>query len=118
MKAHKASLTNAILLLVLSGWGYLSSDSPSMTSLIPAFFGIALLMCNPGVKKENKVIAHIAVLLTLLIAVGLYKPLVGVISRENPLGILRVSVMLLSTVVALVFFVRSFIQARKDKYKP
>ena len=118
MKAHTASLINAILLIILSAWGYLDSESPSVTALIPAFVGGALLICNPGVKKENKVIAHIAVLLTLVILVGLFRPLTGVIDRGNTIGILRVTIMLLSTVVAMIFFVKSFIDARKNRAKP
>ncbi|MEM9856460.1 MAG: hypothetical protein AAF843_03860 [Bacteroidota bacterium] len=115
MKAHTVSLINALLLITLSAWGYLASESPSITALIPAFVGVVLLICNPGVKKENKVMAHIAVLLTLLILFGLFRPLMGVIERGNTLGIVRVIVMLLSTVVAMVFFVRSFIEARKNR---
>ena len=115
MKAHTASLINALLLITLSAWGYLASESPSITALIPAFVGVVLLIFNPGLKKENKVMAHIAVLLTLLILFGLFRPLMGVIERGNTLGIVRVMVMLLSTVVAMVFFVKSFIEARKNR---
>ena len=115
MKAHTASLINAILLVALSSWGYFDSETPSFTALIPAFIGVVLLICNPGVKKENKVIAHIAVLLTLVVGIGLFRPLMGVIDRSNILGIFRVSVMLISTVIAMVFFVKSFIDARRNR---
>lgn len=115
MKAHTASLINAILLIVLSGWGYLDSETPSITALIPAFVGVALLLCNKGVKNENKAIAHIAVLLTLIILFGLYKPLTGVLDRGNTMGVVRVVLMLVSTVVAMVYFVKSFIAARKNR---
>ena len=117
MKAHTASLINAILLIILSAWGYMDSESPSVTALIPAFVGAALLVCNPGVKKENKVIAHIAVLLTLIILIGLFRPLMGVIERGNTMGILRVGIMLISTVVAMIYFVKSFIDARRNRAK-
>lgn len=115
MKPHIASLINALLLVSLSLWGYLSSDSPSMTALIPTVIGVILLLCNPGIKSENKVIAHIAVLLTLLILLGLGKPLMGAIGRSDTMAIIRVSVMLLSTLFALVTFIQSFIQARKNR---
>ena len=117
MKAHTASLINAILLIILSAWGYMDSESPSVTALIPACVGAALLVCNPGVKKENKVIAHIAVLLTLIILIGLFRPLMGVIERGNTMGILRVGIMLISTLVSMIYFVKSFIDARKNRAK-
>jgi uncharacterized RDD family membrane protein YckC len=115
MKAHNASLVNAILLIVLSLWGYLSSDSPSFTALIPAIAGVLLLFCYPGVKKENKIIAHIAVVITLLIAIGLVRPLTGAFGRNDAGAIFRVSLMLISSVVAMVYFVKSFIRARKGR---
>ena len=117
MKAHTASLINAILLITLSIWGFSSSETPSNTALIPAIVGAILLGLNPGVKKENKVIAHIAVLLTLVILFGLIKPLMGAIGREDSSAIGRIIVMIISTVLAKVFFVKSFIDARKKREK-
>lgn len=115
MKAHTASLINAILLVALSVWGYLSSETPSMTALIPTFIGVALLAMNRGIKNENKVIAHIAVLLTLLILFGLVKPMMGAVDRADNMAIARVAIMMISTVVAMIFFVKSFIDARKNR---
>ncbi|MEN0004138.1 MAG: hypothetical protein AAF798_08345 [Bacteroidota bacterium] len=115
MKAHTASLINAILLIAMSGWGYISSETPSFTALIPTAVGVALLAMNGGVKRENKVIAHIAVLLTLVILFGLFKPLMGAMERGDTMAIVRVAVMLVSTVVAMVYFVKSFIDARKKR---
>ncbi|MEM1259143.1 MAG: hypothetical protein AAGC45_09790 [Bacteroidota bacterium] len=117
MKAHSASLLNAILLIGLSAWGYFSSETPSMTALIPAIIGVILLACNSGVKNENKVIAHIAVVLTLIVLMGLIKPLTGALERDDSAAVARVVVMMISTVVALVFFIRSFIEARKKREK-
>jgi predicted ferric reductase len=115
MNAHKASLINAILLVTLSLWGYFSSETPSITALIPAFVGVILIAINKGVKKENKVIAHIAVVLTLVILIGLIKPLLGAIDRSDNLAILRVLIMIISTIMAMIYFIKSFIQARKNR---
>lgn len=115
MKAHTASLINAILLIALGLWGYLASDTPSNTALIPVAFGAILLLLNPGVRKENKVIAHIAVLLTVLVLAGLAMPLKGTFSRGDTMGSARVIVMLLSSVVAMVAFIQSFRAARKAR---
>lgn len=115
MKAHTASLVNAFILIVLSLWGYLSSDSPSITALIPTVIGVVLITLNKGVKNENKIIAHVAVVLTLLILFGLVKPVLGAMGRGDNDAVIRVSVMILSTVVAMVFFVKSFIDAKKNR---
>ena len=115
MKAHIVSLIHAVALLGLGGYGYLSSDTPSVTALIPVVFGVLLLAMNNGVKKENKVIAHIAVLLTLLIIIGLIKPLTGAMGRGDSAAVARVATMLVLGVLAMVSFVRSFIAARKAR---
>ena len=115
MKAHVISLIHAVALIGLGGYGYLSSDTPSVTALIPVVFGVLLLAMNNGIKKENKVIAHIAVLLTLLIIVGLVKPLTCAMGRGDNAAVARVATMLVLGVVAMVAFVRSFIAARKAR---
>ena len=59
--------------------------------------------------------AHIAVLLTLLILGGLVKPLTAGLSRGDGLAIMRVSVMVLATIVSLVAFIKSFIDVRRAR---
>lgn len=115
MSAHLASLINAICLIGLGLWGYFSSESPSPTAFIPVGIGVALLLCYPGIKKENKIVAHIAVVLTFVVLLGLIMPLRGALGRGDSMAVVRVSVMLLSTVLALAYFVKSFIDARKNR---
>ena len=113
MKAHITSLVNSVVLISMSVWGYLSSDS--FTALIPLFFGVGILLCYAGVKKENKAIAHISVLLTLIVLIALFMPLKGAFEREDSMAILRIVLMILSSALSMVAFVRSFIAARKNK---
>ncbi len=115
MKAHTASLINGVILVGFGLWAYLGSETPSKTALIPVIFGAIILSLYRGVKKEDKIIAHIAVLLTLLILGGLVKPLTAAIGREDGLAIARVSVMIVSTIVSLVFFIKSFIEVRRAR---
>ncbi|MEM7291263.1 MAG: hypothetical protein AAF412_12990, partial [Pseudomonadota bacterium] len=86
MKAHTANLINGIALLAMPLWAYFSSVSPSLTALIPAAFGVCLIACHSGVKSENKVVAHIAVLLTLIAFIALFMPLNGAIGRGDQLA--------------------------------
>ena len=115
MKAHTASLVNAIILIALGLWGYFGSETPSMTALIPVVFGAIILALNKGIKNENKIIAHVAVLLTLLILIGLIKPLTGAMDRGDNTATVRVAIMILSTLVALAYFIKSFIDARRQR---
>lgn len=113
MKPFIASLINAITLIILGLWSYFGSDDPSFTALIPVIVGVVLLVASPGLKKENKTIAHIVVVLTLLLFVSLFKPLSGVLQRNDTLGIIRVVIMQLTTLLAIITFIQSFIKARR-----
>jgi cytochrome b len=117
MKPYLASLINAALLIILGLWAYFSSDTPSFTALIPVIAGVILLLLNSGIKKENKTIAHIAVVITLLVLIGLIKPLTGALGRDDSMAVTRVIVMILSTLVALISFIKSFVDARKNRAK-
>ena len=117
MKPYLDSLINAVLLIILGLWAYFSSATPSFTALIPVFAGVILLLLNSGIKKENKTIAHIAVVITLLVLIGLIKPLTGALGRDDSMAVTRVIVMILSTLVALISFIKSFVDARKNRAK-
>lgn len=114
MKAHTASFLNALVLIIMGGWGYF--EGGSHTALIPVFFGVLLLVFNNGIRNENKIQAHIAVVLTLLVAVALLaKPLPAAIERGETLSIIRIGLMVLTSLIALYSFVMNFIKASKAK---
>lgn len=115
MKASSSSLLNAIVLISLGLWGYFESESKAITALIPVIVGIILLVVNKGVKNENKALAHVAVLITLLILLGLVMPLLGALRRENTFAVIRVSLMIISSLWAMISFIKSFISARKNR---
>lgn len=115
MKANSVSLVNSLILITMGLWGYFESDSRPITALIPVIVGLVLLIINGGVKKENKIAAHVAVLLTLIIIIGLVRPFLGTLERGNITGIIRVSLMILTSLWAMITFIRSFISARKAK---
>ena len=121
MKTYQANLINSLFLIIMPLWAYFSFESTpdkeslSFTALIPVIFGVILIICNKGLKNNNKAIAHIAVLVTFIALVGLFMPLKSAIADNRMLSITRVSLMILSGLVAMITFVNSFIQARKNK---
>ena len=111
MNAYKANLINSISLIVLGIWGYI--EVSSVTALIPTVFGAILLACSSGIKKQNKIIAHVAVLMTLLILVALLGMRLPKSLESGGLGLLRVLGMCGTSLLAMIYFVKSFIAARK-----
>ncbi len=115
MKPYIANLIYGLLLLALSLWGYLASDDPSPTAFIPMGFGVVLLALTPGLKKENRTLSHIAIVLTVLVLGGLVKPLIGALGRADNMAIARVLVMMAWGVVALAIYVKQFMEVRRSK---
>jgi len=111
MNATKANLINSISLIIFGLWGYFDVNSPS--ALISVGFGVVLLLCYNGVKNQNKVIAHIAVLLTLVILLALAGMRLPKSLESGGIGLFRVVAMCLTSVLAMIYFVRSFIEARR-----
>ncbi len=93
MKPHVTNLVNSIVLIAMGLWGYLSSETPSPTALIPV----------------------VAVVLTLFILIALSMPFKGAMGRGDNLAMGRIGLMMLTGLIALVSFIISFIDARKAK---
>jgi len=110
MKAYAASRINSVILIVIGVWGYVESNSP--TSLIPFVIGLILLILNKGIKNQNKVIAHLAVLLTLLSFANVM-PLKSALEDGRNDAVLRIIIMLTSSFYAMIYFIGSFIKARR-----
>ena len=111
MNAYKANLINSVSLIVLGVWGYV--EVSSITALIPTAFGAILLACSSGIKKQNKIIAHIAVLLTMLILLALLGMRLPKSLESGGIGLFRVLFMCGTSLLAMIYFVKSFIAARK-----
>ena len=91
----------------------LEIEKSSITALIPTAFGAILLACAGGVKNQNKIIAHIAVLLTLLILFALLGMRLPKSLESGGIGLFRVLFMCGTSLLAMIYFVKSFIAARK-----
>ena len=113
MNVTTANLINSISLITVGLWGYFDVLSP--TALIPVSIGVFLIACYNGVKNQNKIISHIAVLLTLLILVSLVGMRLPKSINKGGIGLVRVIIMILTSSLSMIFFIRSFIAARKSK---
>lgn len=113
MNSYKANLINSSTLIIIGLWGYF--ESSSITALIPVVFGVILFLCSKGVKSQNKLIAHVAVLLTLIILLSLVGMRLPKSIESGGLGLLRVFSMIVTSTLAMIFFVKSFIDARKNR---
>lgn len=97
--------------------GYFMKDSPSITSLIPAIFGLLLLGCQKGIINEKKLISYLALALTLIVFLLLIMPLRFVIRKGDVIGIIQCSAMIITSLLAFIAFIKGFIYTRRSKQK-
>jgi len=116
MNSRIGNLINSASLILIGLWGYFyPATSQSTTALIPVAFGIGLLLCDSGLKNHNRLIAHIAVSLTLIILLALIGMRLPKSIEDGGIGLIRVILMISTSILAIFYFVRSFIDARKAK---
>ena len=113
------NLINALTLVIVGLWGFIDVNTPSLetgiswTALIPVFFGAIFLLCQKGIKNGSKIITHIAVVLTLLILIALVGKRLPISIENGGIGLFRVALMSLTSLLAFIIFIRSFIENRK-----
>ena len=112
---QKFNLINSFALISMSAWGYI--DTNSFTALIPAVFGVILFLLGTMLTNTKlvKLSAHLVVLFTLLILLALViQVLPGVIERGG-IGLIRVILMISTSTIAMIIFIKSFIDNRKSR---
>lgn len=115
MKPSLANLITAVVLIALGLWGYFSSANPSPTAFIPVGFGIVFLLFAKAFNGGNKIVVHIVILLTLFIVIALAMPFKAALGRDDTMAALRVGIMLLTSLGALIIYIKSFIDARRTR---
>tara|TARA_B100000676_G_scaffold264019_1_gene276122 strand:- start:65 stop:412 length:348 start_codon:yes stop_codon:yes gene_type:complete len=113
MNPKKATSMTAIVLILVGILSYFAKSSP--TALIPVFFGVLMGICYMLYDKNNKLFAHIILVLMLVVFIALFMPLNKRIDAGDFNGILRVGIMQLVTLYSMACFVVSFIKARQEK---
>jgi CDP-diglyceride synthetase len=111
MKARIANIINAVILVILGLWGYLVSSS--FTAFIPIIAGIVLMILTPALRSDNTTVINVTIALTILIIIGLIKPLAGALNRHDDVAMIRVVVMILSSIFALYFLIRKYSRRRR-----
>lgn len=124
-KMPQVTIAYALLLILGGVAGYFYFDRASVTILIPAFFGIVVLLAGVIALKEKllKHAMHFAAMLGLLGVGASFKGIIqlptlmsgGEVLRPN--AVIMQSGMFILSVIFVVLCVMSFICARRNKNK-
>ncbi len=123
MEMPRATILYGALLTVLGVGGYLFTGSVSLTSLIPAFFGVPLIVLGiwgqkPAALKHAMHGAAVLALLGIFGSAGGLLQLPALLSGAEvlrPAAVISRSIMAVISVVFLVLCIRSFIAVRKAR---
>ncbi len=107
MTAPTANLINAAALITLSLWAYVANGMSSETTLIPVAFGLLLLGHHLWLKGGSRVALALVTILTLIIAYALWTPLSSSINKGEALPIIRVGIMMSTSIFALIMLARA-----------
>jgi len=107
------TLINGLILLTMGLWGYFTTSAS--TALIAPAFGLLFLVLYPLFKKGNKAVVHIVVLLTFLLIIALFRPFSKAMGSGDAVSIFRVALMMFSCVAAFIIYIKSFVDARKNR---
>lgn len=113
LSAGNANLLNAITLIGMGFWGFQATQSK--TAFIPVLFGVVLMVLTNSIRAHSKVVAHIAVVLTLLMLLALLGMRLPKGLESGGPGLYRTIAMIITGIIALAAFVKSFIDAKKAK---
>lgn len=119
----KLSITYGVIFILMGLISYFGISSESITALIPAFFGIPMLILGWFGQNEKylKHTMHVAAVLMLL---GLFGTIGGLIKffkmlggaeTARPAAVTVQAIMALLCLVFLILAIKSFIDARRNK---
>jgi len=119
----KLSITYGLIFILMGLVSYFGISSESITALIPAFFGIPMLILGwLGLnEKYLKHVMHGAAVFMLLGFFGTISGLIkffkmlGGIQPERPAAVTIQAIMAVLCLAFLVFAVKSFIDARRNR---
>ena len=109
-------------LLVLGVGGYVGTGMTSPTALIPAAFGVLLVLLGLMARHpaKRKMAMHIAVLVGLIGFAGSARGLGGAVTMlsgqpvDRPAAVISQAIMAILTLLFTLLCVRSFINARRS----
>jgi O-antigen/teichoic acid export membrane protein len=117
------AISFGVILLVLGIAGYIGSGMASPTALIPAVFGLLLLVLGAVARDpaKRKMAMHIAAVVGVLGFFGSARGLVGLgsilagdtVARPN--AVIAQSIMAILMLIFIVLCFRSFRNARRDR---
>lgn len=117
MKPVTINNANAVILILAGLYGYFgvaaTDGHHSPTALIPAAFGLLFIILGLFWAKAPKVVSHVVVVLTLVLLIMCLMRFVKTADWDAKKLIFLVCV--LSNAIAFIAFIKSFIDARKNR---
>lgn len=119
----KLSVTYGVIFILMGLISYFGISSESITALIPAFFGIPMLILG-WLGLNEKYLKHTMHAAAVLMLLGFFGTIGGLVKffkmiggdqPERPAAVTVQAIMAILCLLFLVFVVKSFIDTRRNK---
>lgn len=119
MKAHQISAISGVIILLLGGYHLVASPAASASSYIIPAIGVLFLGASPAIKKDNRTVAHIVVVFTLVLAAfSGYKAYQASLLTDETLRETEIQVfsaLAISCTGAFIYYLQGFIERKKTE---
>lgn len=121
-KMNKPHIVNAVysLFIIIIGiigffLSYFEKQTFQYTALIPAVFGMILILFTKGIMKENKITSHLAVVITLIFTIMVLVMLIlnTVNGFELSLKVIIFILIFISSVITLGIYILRFVSIKR-----
>ncbi len=115
MKSQHAAYINSFVLIVIGFWGYAANNFATHTAIIPLSAGILFLGMALLLKKEKKILLIFISTITFILLIAFIFPLLRNARQSDIWGMIRISIEMLASAMALIVYLRNYIQLNKNK---
>ncbi len=113
MKSQHAAQLNALFLIMIGLWGYAANDFAIHTVLVPLIAGIGFYVFSYFLKNEHKKLLLMISFLCFILILAFSVPFLRNAEQGDFWGMTRVGLEMTVTAMALIVYLRNFIQTRK-----
>lgn len=117
MKPVQAIILNATFLFLLGVWGYIAAPEDRATELISIVFAVIFYAAVPLLYRNNRIVDFLLRVLLFLLSIAICLALIRAFQTNGIGHIIRLSLMLLTTLYALAVLSQGYIRRRQIRKK-
>lgn len=117
MKPSQINLFNSCVLLFIGMAGFYANNFNFHTAIIPIGCGLLFLILNTWLKRNNITGFYVVLILSSVLCIAFIWPLIRNIEQKDHMGIMRISLEMLSCFLATLVYVKYIVDGNLKQIK-